>query len=93
MTNPPTVTARTAVFGHAPREVVERELAERLRESGAEDLALRRAPATTALLRAAALREIARAVDGVLAFDIGGVARQFPPPQRMPGPMARHPNG
>ncbi|WP_280362486.1 hypothetical protein [Nocardia wallacei] len=74
MTNPPSITARTVLFGYAPREAVERELTEHLRTSGVDDLALRRAPAVTALLRTAALREIATAVDGLLAFDIGGVA-------------------
>ncbi|WP_280331384.1 hypothetical protein [Nocardia wallacei] len=74
MTDPPTITARTVLFGYAAREVVERELGERLRDSGVDDVALRRAPVATAMLRAAALHEIARAVDGLLGVDIGGVA-------------------
>ncbi|MBB5917046.1 hypothetical protein BJY24_005958 [Nocardia transvalensis] len=74
MTNPPSITARAVLFGHAAREVVENELAERLAESGIEDLALRHARAVTPIVRSAALREIAGAVDGLLAVDIGGVA-------------------
>ncbi|RDI47090.1 hypothetical protein [Nocardia mexicana] len=73
MTNTPSITARAVLFGYAAREVVESELAERLRENGVERLAFRRVPAASAMLQSTALREIARAVDGLLAVDIGGV--------------------
>ncbi|WP_433709907.1 hypothetical protein ACQP2U_26155 [Nocardia sp. CA-084685] len=74
MTRPISITARAVLFGRAAREVVERELAERLRESGVEQLALRRTPLATETLRSAALRAVARAVDGLLEVDLGGVA-------------------
>ncbi|MET8878305.1 hypothetical protein [Nocardia sp. NPDC004604] len=74
MTSPLSITARAVLFGHAAREMVETELAEHLHDSGVEELALRRAPVATAVLRSAALREVARVVDGLLQVDIGGVA-------------------
>lgn len=74
MTRPISITARTVLFGQVAREVVEGELAERLSASGVEKLALRRTPVATEVLRSAALREVARAVDGLLELDLGGVA-------------------
>ncbi|MCP2293850.1 hypothetical protein APR11_000254 [Nocardia amikacinitolerans] len=74
MTSPATITARQALFGCAAREVVERELVERLRTSGVEGLALRRAPVVAAGLRSTALCEVVKAVDGLLEIDLGGVA-------------------
>ncbi|TQM33620.1 hypothetical protein [Nocardia bhagyanarayanae] len=74
MTSPATITARSALFGGAVREVVEGDLAERLRTSGVEELALRRAPVVAAGLRSAAVCQVAKAVDGLLEIDLGGVA-------------------
>lgn len=74
MTRPISITARTVLFGQVAREVVEGELADRLGASGVEQLALRRTPVATEVLRSAALREVARAVDGLLELDLGGVA-------------------
>ncbi|WP_327099900.1 hypothetical protein OIE68_14540 [Nocardia vinacea] len=74
MTRPISITARAVLFGQVEREVVEGELAERLGASGVEQLALRRTPVATEVLRSAALREVARAVDGLLEVDLGGVA-------------------
>ncbi|WP_433192547.1 hypothetical protein ACQP1G_28010 [Nocardia sp. CA-107356] len=74
MTSPLLITARAVLFGRAAREVVEGELAERLRERGVEQLALRHASVVTEVLRSTALREMARAVDGLLGVDLGGVA-------------------
>ncbi|MBF6170984.1 hypothetical protein [Nocardia blacklockiae] len=73
MTGPVSIAARTVLFGHAAREVVESELAERLHDSGVDELVLRHAPAVTVALRSATLRELARAVDELLAIDLGGV--------------------
>ncbi|GAB2717215.1 hypothetical protein [Nocardia thraciensis] len=74
MTSPSVITARAVLFGHAAREVVESELTERLRDNDIERLAFRRVPAVSEMMRSVALREIARAVDGLLAVDIGGIA-------------------
>lgn len=74
MTSPATITARLALFGGVAREVVEDELARRLRTSGVEELALRRAPVVAAGLRSTALGEVVRTVDGLLDIDLGGIA-------------------
>ncbi|MFE9320257.1 hypothetical protein ACIHDR_05240 [Nocardia sp. NPDC052278] len=74
MTRPISITARAVLFGQVAREVVEEELAERLGASGVEQLALRRTPVITEVLRSAALREVAKVVDELLEVDLGEVA-------------------
>ncbi|WP_433633293.1 hypothetical protein [Nocardia sp. CA-120079] len=73
MTRPISITARAVLFGQLAREAVEGELAERLGASGVEQLALRRTPVATEVVRTAALHEVARVVDGLLEVDLGGV--------------------
>lgn len=74
MTSPTSIRARAVLFPGAPHEVGVGALAERLGESGVERLALRRTPGAIAVLRSAALREVAEAVDGLLEVDLGSVA-------------------
>ncbi|MFQ6398571.1 hypothetical protein ACLMAJ_34685 [Nocardia sp. KC 131] len=73
MTNPTMITTRAILFYGSTRESGLNELAEHLRERGIEQLALRRAPAVSALLRLSALRELVEAIDGLLQVDLGGV--------------------
>ncbi|MGV9817400.1 hypothetical protein [Nocardia xishanensis] len=74
MTTSPSTTARTVLFrGGAPDAAVG-ELAECLRQSGVDRLALRRMPCAAAALQSTTLREVAKAVDGLLEVDLGGVA-------------------
>jgi hypothetical protein len=74
MTSSAAITARTVLLPGIARDVGMDELSERLRASGVEQLALRRAPAAAGVLRSAALREVARAVDGLLEVDLGTIA-------------------
>ncbi|WP_429427042.1 hypothetical protein [Nocardia sp. GAS34] len=62
------------LFGEAARAMGVGELAECLRESRVEHLALRRVPAVTEVLGSATLRELAAAIDGLLGVDLGSVA-------------------
>ncbi|GAB3207625.1 hypothetical protein [Nocardia tengchongensis] len=75
MTSPVSITARNVLFGSAGPAAVRNELATLLHASGAGDLALRWAAGVTAAVRSAVPREVAGAVDTVLAVDLGGVAR------------------
>ncbi|WP_328400621.1 hypothetical protein [Nocardia sp. NBC_00403] len=74
MTSPASITARAVLFPGAARGADVGQLAERLHERGVEQLALRRAPVVTVILRSAALRELAKAVDELLEIDLGRVA-------------------
>ncbi|WP_454194309.1 hypothetical protein [Nocardia sp. Marseille-Q1738] len=74
MTSPTSVRARTVLFPGAPHEVGVDQLEGRLQQRGVERLALRRAPGAAAVLRSAALHEVAEAVDGLLEVDLGSVA-------------------
>lgn len=73
MTNTTTITTRGILFYGSTRESGLNELTEHLRERGIDQLALRRAPAVSALLRSSALHEVAEAVDGLLQLDLGGI--------------------
>ncbi|WP_174189918.1 hypothetical protein [Nocardia barduliensis] len=74
MTSPASIRARAVLFRNAAHDAGVGELAECLRERGVEHLALRRVPGAAAILRSAALREVAEAIHGLLEVDLGSVA-------------------
>jgi hypothetical protein len=74
MTSPASIRARAVLFQNAPHDAGVGELAERLHERGIEHLALRRVPGAAAILRSAALHEVAETIDGLLEVDLGSVA-------------------
>ncbi|WP_157119544.1 hypothetical protein [Nocardia xishanensis] len=68
------ITARTVLFRSGAPDAAVGELAECLRQSGVDRLALRRMPGAAAALQSTTLCEVAKAVDGLLEVDLGGVA-------------------
>ncbi|MGY1946449.1 hypothetical protein [Nocardia asiatica] len=74
MTSPASISAQAILFRNAAHDAGVGELAECLRERGIEHLALRRVPGAAAILRSAALREVAETIHGLLEIDLGSVA-------------------
>ncbi|MGV9614082.1 hypothetical protein [Nocardia xishanensis] len=68
------ITARTVLFRSGAPDAAVGELAECLRQSGVDRLALRRMPGAATALQSTTLCEVAKAVDGLLEVDLGGVA-------------------